>query len=243
LTMPTRVLCLVLVLATTLPIHAGCLATPTINSAYDSAPLIFRARVMQIIPVPPPPPPPPGWNRGTDADPMDHLRLQVLEVFKGDPGSEITVLGGDPLFGRGGEFLVFTTPNTKTSDLVANSCSRSGLVTSPRVAADLAWLRARLAATPTSAPSPKTLQAHSSWLITHGWYLKSDRPRSRSILLWPLYMVDDDDGRVGFARFQPKAKVLDSFDDPAEVCVLYAGCLAVVVCAWQRLHVEIISAG
>jgi hypothetical protein len=92
---------------------------------------------------------------------MDHLRLQVLEVFKGDPGTEITVLGGDPLFGKGGEFLVFTTPNTKTSDLVAYSCSRTGLVTSPRTVADLAWLRARLAALPTSAPSPKTLKPHS----------------------------------------------------------------------------------
>jgi hypothetical protein len=63
------------------------------------------------------------------------------------------------------------------------------------------------------------------------------------ILLWPLDVVDDDDGRVGFARFQPEAKVLDSLDDPAEVGVLYGGCLGVVVCPWQGLHVEIISAG
>ena len=163
--MSTRVLCLALVFASTLPIYAGCAATPTINSAYDSAPLVFRALVLQITPVALDQPSPTWGIRprgyGTDAEPMDHLRLQVLEVFKGDPGTEITVLGGDPLFGKGGEFLVFTTPNTKTSDLVAYSCSRTGLVTSPRTVADLAWLRARLAALPTSAPSPKTLKPHS----------------------------------------------------------------------------------
>jgi hypothetical protein len=82
---------------------------------------------------------------------MDHLRLQVLEVFKGDPGTEITVLGGDPLFGKGGEFLVFVSPYQQ--QLVVNACSRTGLVASPRAVADLAWLRARLAAPSASAPS------------------------------------------------------------------------------------------
>jgi hypothetical protein len=89
---------------------------------------------------------------------MDHLRLQVLEVFKGNPGTEITVLGGDPQFGKGGEFLVFTTPNTKTSDLVANSCSRTGTTTNPRVAADLAWLRAHLAVPPAASLSGSSLR-------------------------------------------------------------------------------------
>ena len=104
--MSTRVLSLALVLSATLPAHAGCLATPTIDVVYNSAPLAFRARVLQITPVPPPPPPPGLGSSGTDALPMDlHLRLQVLESSKGDPGTEITVLGGDPLFGKGGEFL------------------------------------------------------------------------------------------------------------------------------------------
>jgi len=150
--MSTRVLSLALVLSATLPAHAGCLATPTIDVVYNSAPLVFRARVLQITPVPSPPPPPPGLgSSGTDAPPMDHLRLQVLEVFKGDPGTEITVLGGDPLFGKGGEFLVFVSPYQQ--QLVVNACSRTGLVASPRAVADLAWLRVRLAAPSASAPS------------------------------------------------------------------------------------------
>lgn len=163
--MSTRALCLaVLLLVASLPAHAGCAAAPTINPAYDAAPLVFRARVLQIKPVALDGPSPTwgmrpqGYGYGTDADPMDHLRLQVLEVFKGNPGTEITVLGGDPQFGKGGEFLVFTTPNTKTSDLVANSCSRTGTTTNPRVAADLAWLRAHLAVPPAASLSGSSLR-------------------------------------------------------------------------------------
>lgn len=163
--MSSRVLCLALVLSATLPADAGCAATPTIDSAYVAAPLVFRARVMQITPVALDGPSPTWGIRpqgyGTDADPMDHVRLQVLEVFKGDPGKEITVLGGDPLFGKGGEFLVFIAPNepnAKTSQLIVNACSRTGASTNPRVAADLVWLRANLAAPPAASMSSSGLR-------------------------------------------------------------------------------------
>jgi len=166
--MSTRDLCLaVLLLVASLPAHAGCAAAPTINSAYDAAPLVFRARVLQIKPAALDGPSPTwgmrpqGYGYGTDADPMDHLRLQVLEVFKGNPGTEITVLGGDPQFGKGGEFLVFIMPkedNPKTSELIVNACSRTGLVTNPRAAADLAWLRARVTAPAAASVSGPSLR-------------------------------------------------------------------------------------
>jgi hypothetical protein len=141
---------LLLFLLAPLPAHAGCMAMPTVCAAYSSTPLIFRGRVVQITPVPPPPPPPPNSGRGYDGGPYDHVRLQVLEAFKGDPGPEITILGSDPMFGKGGEFLIFALPNPQTGEFVANTCLPTSPVTGPRTPADLAWLRAYPSAQPTA---------------------------------------------------------------------------------------------
>ena len=155
---PHRFVFLLFLLAP-LPAHAGCLAMPTVCAAYGSTPLIFRGRVLKVIT---PDLPSPEWGvrapagssgsvrGGSNIEPMDRFRFQVLEVFKGDPGPEITVLGSDPMFGKGGEFLIFALPNPQTGEFVASSCSRTGPVTSPRAPADLAWLRAYPSAPPTA---------------------------------------------------------------------------------------------
>jgi len=120
---PHRIALLLLLLAARLPAHAGCLAMPTVCAAYGSTPLIFRGRVVQIAPVPPPPPPPPPpgviIGRGYDGGPYDHVRLQVLEVFKGDPGPEITILGSDRCSTKVVNSSFTPSPTTKKSLLLA----------------------------------------------------------------------------------------------------------------------------
>jgi hypothetical protein len=160
--MPMRLLCLVMILMSALTAHAGCAATPTVNSAYTSTPLIFRGRVLKVFPDRPSP----EWGVparssayggvGSDVEPLFHIRLQVLEVFKGDPGSEITVLGTERLFGKGGEFLVYAVvgPGTNPS-IIAAGCSRNGEITAPDSVADLAWLRAHRAAPSTPKAAAK----------------------------------------------------------------------------------------
>jgi hypothetical protein len=133
---------------------------PTVCSAYDSTPLIFRGRVLQITPIPPEPPTEVTLPDGTKSEiyglspvgPMDQVRFQVLEVFKGDPGPEITLAGIDQIFGKGGEFLVYAQRNPKTGEFGASAfCARTGSLTDAQPAADLAWLRAYPTAPPTAA--------------------------------------------------------------------------------------------
>jgi hypothetical protein len=154
--MPSRALSLVLLLLAPLTAHAGCGEPLTVCFAYGYNQLIFRGRVLKRIA---PNLPAPAWGvrapagssgsgGGSNIEPMDQFRFQVLEVFKGDTGPEITILGSDQMFDKGGEFLVFALPNPTTNEFVANACSLTGPVTSPRAPADLAWLRAYPSAPP-----------------------------------------------------------------------------------------------
>jgi hypothetical protein len=144
-------LALLLLLLAPLSAQAGGIAGtgPTVCAAYESSPLIFRARVLQTWPIPLPP------YTGTSY-PMANVRLQVLEVFKGDPGSEITVVGTVEMFGRGGEFLVYAEPPVSAPSPLISAApvsqirARTGPVTAPYAAADLAWLRAYPTAPPTA---------------------------------------------------------------------------------------------
>ena len=127
---------------------------PTVCAAYESTPLIFRARVLQTWPSPQLP------NTGMSGGPMDNVSLQVLEVFKGDPGAEITVYGSAEMFGKGGEFLVYAEPPVSPQPytapvsqnrLIPSIRARTGPVSSAEPAADLAWLRAYPTAPPTAS--------------------------------------------------------------------------------------------
>jgi len=110
---------------------------PTVCAAYETTPLIFRARTL------------PGTIQGPffGGGPAS-ARLRILEVFKGDPGPEITVVNSDGLFREGSEFLVFATPSAQ-NPLIVNTLARTNVVTAPYAVADLAWLRAY----PTSPPT------------------------------------------------------------------------------------------
>jgi hypothetical protein len=123
---------------------------PTVCTAYESSPLIFRARVLQTRSVPYPP------IRGGTSYPKAYAHLQVLEVFKGDPGPEITVLGYRYMFSNGGEVLVYADPPVSPpsplvdSEPVSQILARTGSLADPGPAADLVWLRAYPSAPPTA---------------------------------------------------------------------------------------------
>src|SRR5277367_4644105 len=97
-----------LLLLASLSAHGMCPSTPSVCAAYDSTPLIFRGLVLEAVPVPPEPPievtHPDGSKtmlQSLSPDPADHVRMRVLEVFKGSPGPEITVVGSDQIFHNG----------------------------------------------------------------------------------------------------------------------------------------------
>jgi hypothetical protein len=130
-----RVSSLFLLLAA-LSVRGMCPPTPSVCAEYDSASVIFRGRVLQATPVPLAPPTevtnPDGSKTMIQAlspeGQWDQVRMQVLEVFKGNPGSEITVFGFDQTFHDGGEFLVYGRSEGKLGQF-GTSCTRTTPVT------------------------------------------------------------------------------------------------------------------
>ena len=152
---------ILLLLLAPLPAHAGTAGPiPTVCTAYESTPLIFRARVLQFNGALPftADLPSPEWGvraypiypgrSGSSAGPIDYVRLQAIEVFKGDPGSEVTIIGRDQLFSKGGEFLVYAEP-TAQKQVVTPILTRTGPLSYSQTADDLVWLRAYPTAPPT----------------------------------------------------------------------------------------------
>jgi hypothetical protein len=156
-----------LLLLAALSAHGMCPSTQSVCAAYDSTPLIFRGLVLEAIPVPPEPPTeithPDGSKtmlQTVSPDPADRVRMRVLEVFKGNPGSEITVVGSDQIFHNGGEFLVYASAAGK-QNLPGTYCSRTQRLGDPGTAGDLAWLRAY----PTA---PSTVSIFGSVIMGYG---------------------------------------------------------------------------
>jgi len=65
----------------------------------------------------------------------------VLEVFKGNPGGEITITSGNGEFIMGKEYLVFVSLNPATQKPVTSSCSGSHAIENADQDSDISWLR------------------------------------------------------------------------------------------------------
>jgi hypothetical protein len=151
LAMFSKVLCLALVFASVPPAHSGCAATPSIDGAYGSTPLVFRARVIDVTPAAPRP----AWSVldysrpgtspyggiGNNFGTIDRVHFQILEVFKGKPSPDITLLGTGGLFAKGVEYLVFAIEPENPAWVAADSCLRTKPVLDPQAVTDLTWLR------------------------------------------------------------------------------------------------------
>jgi hypothetical protein len=123
-------------------------------SVYQSSSIVFLGHLIDVTPIPPNPPVeityPDGTKRTTymisSEGPTDQIRFHVLEVFKGDPGEEITVFGNGQEFREDGEYVVFAS--RYGTNLSVTGCSPSGPDDRSPSDAALVWLRAYPTAPP-----------------------------------------------------------------------------------------------
>jgi Carboxypeptidase regulatory-like domain len=111
---------LFLVLAS-IPASSSSCFEVSVCTAYKDLPLIFRGSVLEVTPQP----------SFTDPNnPIDQVRFQVHEVFKGQPMEVITLNARSRSFMPGGEYLVYATVNPSTKEMTVNSCARNHLLAS-----------------------------------------------------------------------------------------------------------------
>jgi hypothetical protein len=139
-----------------LPVHAratSCLGPITVCSSFDRHSIVFRGRVAEVFEHPSPETtvtyPDGSSAKVTQASMSADFRFEVLEVFKGDPGREITISGGAGEFRQGQEYIIFASPNPTTQTVQTSVCSGNRMLADHQEDADLAWLRAYPTAPPT----------------------------------------------------------------------------------------------
>jgi hypothetical protein len=174
-----------IILATLVANATSCMGPITVCSSFDGSQTVFRGRVIEIVPVYLPPTPvtyPDGSKTTLYAGPgTEHVRLEVLEVFKGNPGSEITVTSParDMRFEVGSEAIVFASRFGTANEFGAGLCSRTHSLTDAAADADLAWLRAYPTAPERSAIFGSfSLQDHAEARIAATVAISGDESRT-----------------------------------------------------------------
>ncbi len=144
----------VVVVISSLFAHATvCPQSTTVCSSFEANSIVFRGRVLEVK-VPASPAVSHTYPDGSTSVlffvPVSvQVRFEVLEVFKGEPGREITVDAGQGMFNQDGEYVVFASPYKAA--MVASVCSRTHQITDAAEDADLMWLRAYPTAPATAA--------------------------------------------------------------------------------------------
>jgi hypothetical protein len=98
----------------------------TVCSSFETHSMVFRGRMIEVIP---------HVSRGipvthldgtteiaSEASMSEEFRFEVLEVFKGNPGHEITVTGGTGEFRKGEQYLIFASFNPSEKRVHAVPC-------------------------------------------------------------------------------------------------------------------------
>jgi Carboxypeptidase regulatory-like domain len=135
---------------------ASCIGPITVCSSFSANSTVFRGRVIEVIPpaVSPGIPityPDASTEMAYSAPMSGDFRFEVLEVFKGNPGHQITVTAGPGEFRKGEEYLIFASLNPATKAIVTGICSGDRLIHDADQDSDLAWLRAYPTAPPTAS--------------------------------------------------------------------------------------------
>jgi hypothetical protein len=135
-----RVIALLALFAVPATMRAGCGSVESVCQAFADSTIAFRGRLLKETDMRPVSPLPPGVIVGMGDPPRD-FDFEVLEVFRGNPGPQITVRATAGAFTVGGEFLVFASTNAVTNLLTAPGCLINPRADSPEYARYLAWLR------------------------------------------------------------------------------------------------------
>jgi hypothetical protein len=118
----------------------------TVCSSFDAHSIVFRGRALEVIRHPSPAKNityPDGSTTTIYAGSMwEDYRFEVLEVFKGDPGRDIVLRGGNGEFRPGQEYVIFASPNPPTQTIQTSVCSGNLAPAGLDWNTDLAWLRA-----------------------------------------------------------------------------------------------------
>jgi hypothetical protein len=132
----------------------SCMGPITVCHSFDTHSIVFQGRVVEVIRHPSPETTvtyPDGSTAASVVVPMtEDVRFEVLEIFKGNPGHEIIVSGGNGEFREGQEYVVFASPNPNTQTAQTSVCSGNLGPANPDWDSDLAWLRAYPTAPPTA---------------------------------------------------------------------------------------------
>jgi hypothetical protein len=148
-----RLFCIVILLVSVPALATVCAGPMTVCSSYGSNSIVFRGRVIELIRHPAPGTPVTYPDGSTDTlytlPAPEDVRFEVLEVFKGEPGHEITIAADAGRFHQGDEYIIFGSPNPSTQALQTGVCTGNRAVEDAEHDADLAWLRAY----PTAPPS------------------------------------------------------------------------------------------
>jgi len=142
-----------LLLMVSIPAHACTCAGPTPTcSVFTQSPVIFRGRVSEITPLSPPSSQVKnldGTTSSIGAPGKLKVQFEVAEVFRGNPGAEVTVFTeeqssacGFP-FKTGAEYIVFTYENKATGELSTSRCSNTHELDPAKEDPDVAWFRER----------------------------------------------------------------------------------------------------
>ena len=141
-----------------------CIGPTTICTSFSANSIVFRGRMLEPIPIAakcaPINYPDGSKTTGCEVPITENFRFEVLEVFKGAPGQEIVITGGNNQFRQGQEYVVFASLNAATQTAQTSVCSRSHIVQNPEQDPDLAWLRAYPAAPPTASIFGKVVMGY-----------------------------------------------------------------------------------
>jgi hypothetical protein len=151
-----RKLAPVLLLFASLSVHAAtCIGTVSVCSSFEKSRIVIRGRVLEIMHKPAPASdvityPDDSTALSYAQDMTADFRFEVLEVFKGNPGSEIVISGGSGEFVEGKEYAVFSDPTPDLWTGEKSICIVNHLIENPGHDSYLEWLRAYATAPPRS---------------------------------------------------------------------------------------------
>ena len=141
-----------------------CMGPITVCTSFSANSIVFRGSLLEAIPIAgkcaPVTYPDGSKTTACEVPITENFRFEALEAFKGAPGREIVITGGNNQFRQGQEYIVFASPNAASQAPQTSICSGSHIIENPERDADLAWLRGYRTAPPTATIFGKVVMGY-----------------------------------------------------------------------------------